>query len=369
VIDSSDVILQVLDARDPLGTRCSHVEKYLKENCPHKHLVLVLNKCDLIPVWATKRWVFTLAKEYPTVAVHASITKPFGKGTLIQLLRQFQRLHSDKSQISVGFIGYPNVGKSSIINMLRSKKVCKVAPIPGETKVWQYITLFKKIFLIDCPGVVTPAKDESEDNIVLKGVIRVENLLDPTVHIPALLERVKTEHIQKTYGVMEWKDSTDFLELYAHKTGKLLKKGEPDVVAVSKMILNDWIRGKIPFFIAPPEDELLEESESEEVILTAPTKDEAIALQKSKKKDSTFAGVRTEPRKKDVRQPTQVLSGLRVREEFQESADDSDDEMEYKSDISDSEEGDTSVGNTASEGGNKEDSESDDPNWEDLVEQ
>lgn len=118
VIDSSDVVIQVLDARDPQGkkvlsrcrthfkgTRCGHVEKYLKENCPHKHLVLVLNKCDLIPVWATKRWVFNLSKEYPTVAVHASITKPFGKGTLIQLLRQFQRIHSDKPQISVGFIG------------------------------------------------------------------------------------------------------------------------------------------------------------------------------------------------------------------------------------------------------------------------
>ena len=55
-------------------------------------------------------------------------------------------------QISVGMIGYPNTGKSSVINALRSKKVCNVAPIAGETKVWQYITLMKKIYLIDCPG-------------------------------------------------------------------------------------------------------------------------------------------------------------------------------------------------------------------------
>lgn len=46
----------------------------------------------------------------------------------------------DKKQISVGVVGYPNVGKSSIINTLRSKKVCKVAPIPGETKVRQLAT-------------------------------------------------------------------------------------------------------------------------------------------------------------------------------------------------------------------------------------
>lgn len=76
-----------------------------------------------------------LSKDYPTIAFHASLTNPFGKGAFIQLLRQFGALHKDKKQISVGFIGYPNVGKSSIINTLRSKKVCKVAPIPGETKV------------------------------------------------------------------------------------------------------------------------------------------------------------------------------------------------------------------------------------------
>lgn len=49
VIDSSDVVIHVLDARDPLGTRCRSVEKYLKEEAPHKHLIFVMNKCDLVP--------------------------------------------------------------------------------------------------------------------------------------------------------------------------------------------------------------------------------------------------------------------------------------------------------------------------------
>lgn len=51
VIDSSDVVIHVLDARNPLGTRCESVEKYIREECPHKHLIYVLNKCDLIPTW------------------------------------------------------------------------------------------------------------------------------------------------------------------------------------------------------------------------------------------------------------------------------------------------------------------------------
>lgn len=250
VIDSSDVILQILDARDPLGTRSPPVEKYLKTEKPHKNLIFVLNKVDLVPTWVTQRWVSILNKEYPTVAFHASLTHPFGKGSLINLLRQFGKLHSDKKQISVGFIGYPNTGKSSIINTLRSKKVCKVAPIAGETKVWQYITLMKRIFLIDCPGVVY-ASAETDAEKVLKGVVRVELVANPEDYVEDVLKRVKAEYLKKTYKLDDWTDYMDFLEKLAKRTGKLLKKGEPDTTAVAKMVLNDWQRGKLPFFVAP----------------------------------------------------------------------------------------------------------------------
>ena len=60
----------------------------------------------------------------------------------------------------MGVIGYPNTGKSSVINSLMGKKCCKAAPVPGETKVWQYIALMKRIFLIDSPGVVYDTGDD-----------------------------------------------------------------------------------------------------------------------------------------------------------------------------------------------------------------
>lgn len=254
VIDSSDVVVQVLDARDPMGTRSPHIETYLKKEKPWKHLIFVLNKCDLVPTWATKRWVAVLSQDHPTLAFHASLTNPFGKGAFIQLLRQFGKLHTDKKQISVGFIGYPNVGKSSVINTLRSKKVCNVAPIAGETKVWQYITLMRRIFLIDCPGVVYPSED-SETDIVLKGVVQVEKIKTPEDHIGAVLERAKPEYISKTYKIDSWENAEDFLEKLAFRTGKLLKGGEPDLRTVGKMVLNDWQRGRIPFFVKPPNAE------------------------------------------------------------------------------------------------------------------
>ncbi|KMQ90622.1 nucleolar gtp-binding protein 2 [Lasius niger] len=273
VIDSSDVVLQILDARDPMGTRSPPVEKFLKTEKPYKHLIFILNKVDLVPTWVTQRWVAILSKEYPTVAFHASLTHPFGKGSLINLLRQFAKLHVDKKQISVGFIGYPNTGKSSVINTLRSKKVCKVAPIAGETKVWQYITLMRRIYLIDCPGVVYPST-ETDTEKVLKGVVRVELVQNPEDYIASVLERVKPEYIRKTYKIDKWEDHVDFLEKLARRSGKLLKKGEPDIPIVARMVLNDWQRGKLPFYVPPVgfEEPLSEQATNKETVIAGDTR-------------------------------------------------------------------------------------------------
>ena len=99
VIDSSDVVIEVIDARDPLGTRCYHVEEFIRKEKPHKHLILILNKIDLIPKWAAKKWMQQLNKEMPTIAFHASIQHSFGKGSLINVLRQFAQLHKERQEV------------------------------------------------------------------------------------------------------------------------------------------------------------------------------------------------------------------------------------------------------------------------------
>ncbi|XP_049294746.1 nucleolar GTP-binding protein 2 [Anopheles funestus] len=299
VVDSADVLLQVLDARDPMGTRSKYIENFLRKEKPHKHLFFILNKVDLVPIWVTQRWVAILSKEYPTIAFHASLTHPFGKGALINLLRQIGKLHVDKKQISVGFIGYPNVGKSSVINALRSKKVCKVAPIAGETKVWQYITLMKRIFLIDCPGVVYPTA-ETDTEKVLKAVVRVELVNNPEDYIEEVLNRIRKEYIVKTYGVSEWTDHIDFLEQIARKMGKLLKKGEPDVTTVAKMILNDWQRGRLPFYVAPegfevPKSFHEQQRNHPEQVPTAEQNDMNQTVQGDDDQKSTYSGVTATP--------------------------------------------------------------------------
>ncbi|GMF06956.1 unnamed protein product [[Candida] boidinii] len=209
----------------------------------------------------TAAWVKHLSKDFPTLAFHASITNSFGKGSLIQLLRQFSVLHQDRKQISVGFIGYPNTGKSSIINTLRRKKVCQVAPIPGETKVWQYITLMKRIFLIDCPGIVPPSTKDTESDILFRGVVRVEHVSHPEQFIPDLLEKCQRKHLERTYEISGWKNSEEFIELIARKQGRLIKGGEPDETGVAKQVITDFNRGKIPWFVPPPEDKEIREGD------------------------------------------------------------------------------------------------------------
>ncbi|OSX66837.1 hypothetical protein POSPLADRAFT_1164062 [Postia placenta MAD-698-R-SB12] len=296
VIDSSDVILHILDARDPLGTLCESVLEFIRKEKAHKQVVLVINKCDLVPNWVTARYIQHLTPRYPTLAFHASPNHSFGKGSLIQLLRQFSQLHSDKKQISVGFVGYPNVGKSSVINTLKSGKVCTVAPVPGETKVWQYITLTKRIYLIDCPGIVPTSARDSQTSTVLKGVVRVEALATPSEHIPALMARVKPVYLSRTYGV-PLPDEADhttgwepekLLDTLARMKGRLLKGGEPDMEAVAKIMLSDWVRGRIPFFVPPPErPDALNEAEAKKAqraAIEARSKGKKVAAKDEEKK-------------------------------------------------------------------------------------
>ena len=89
--------------------------------------------------------------------------------------------------------------------------MCTVAPIPGETKHWQYVTLMKRIYMIDCPGVVYSTND-SECDIILKGVVRVENIEHTEDYVKTVLERCRSEYLEKTYGVKDWSDHLDFLK-------------------------------------------------------------------------------------------------------------------------------------------------------------
>ena len=121
----------------------------------------------------------------------------------------------------------------------------------------------KRIYLIDCPGVVPPSNNDTPEDILLRGVVRVENVQNPEQYIAALLKKVKPQHIERTYGIKDFDSPTHFLSLLARKGGRLLRGGEADVDGVAKMVLNDFLRGKIPWFTPPPVLEGQEEKDLE----------------------------------------------------------------------------------------------------------
>jgi nuclear GTP-binding protein len=119
----------------------------------------------------------------------------------------------------------------------------------------------KRIYLIDCPGVVVDTAGDTEIDSVLKGVVRAERLESPEDFIDAILEQVQRKHVAAQYGFVTkkddecgtWTSSVDLLEKIALKAGRLRKGGEPDIRSSAITIINDFQRGKLPHYVPPPE--------------------------------------------------------------------------------------------------------------------
>ena len=103
---------------------------------------------------------------------------------------------------------------------------------------------------------------DTETDSVLKGVVRAERLENPEDFVDAIQEAVRREHIAAQYNIDKkgWKTSTELLELIAKRAGRLLKGGEPCLRTAAIMLINDFQRGRLPHYVAPPE---LKEDEKE----------------------------------------------------------------------------------------------------------
>eukprot|EP01035_Chromulina_nebulosa_P021020 gene21020-27243_t len=276
VIEKSDVILLVLDARDPLGTRSSAIEDMVLSNY-RKKLVYILNKADLVPRDVLIGWLTYLRKLHPTVpfkcntqAQKGNLSRISGKVAkqddntlltssavgseeLISLLKNYCRVGDVKSIISVGIVGFPNVGKSSLINSLLRSRAVGVSSTPGFTKVSQEVILDKNIRLVDCPGVVFADGDSA--SVALRNCINVEEMIDFMTPIQAILDKCPQSYLMQLYTIPKFKpkDSMAFLALVAKTTGKLKKGGIPNIDAAAKGVLHDWNTGKIRFYCKPPQ--------------------------------------------------------------------------------------------------------------------
>lgn len=279
VVDAADVILEVCDSRDPLGTRCSEVSSIIREATGHKKHVLVLNKSDLVPRENLEAWLTYLRKFGPVIPFKASTQnqksnigrKKFNKfnktkeiqsspcvgaNLLMSLLANYCRNKDMKTSIRVGIVGIPNVGKSSIINSLKRRRACQVGATPGITRSMQEVEIDSNIKLIDSPGIIfqRPKNESPDEFFALKNAQHINTVQDPFPLACDILKRATVMYFCKLYDITEFKSPEEFLAKKAIKMGKLIRGGVPDVRSAARSVIHDWNIGKIKYLTHPPID-------------------------------------------------------------------------------------------------------------------
>lgn len=243
IIEQADIILEILDARFIEKTRNYSIEK--KAKSLGKILIYVLNKADLIDVnLIMENKELEDLKPY----IFLSCKDRRGTGTLRNMIK-IQAKKLDKESVSVGVIGYPNTGKSSIINLLIRKAVARTSSEAGFTKGIQKIKLASNLYLIDTPGII-PINENS--TIMRRDLIKHSEIGARTwnkVKEPEMIiDRLVKENpgvIEKYYKIKAQGDSEVLIEQLGRKIHYLKKGNLVDETRTARQILRDWQEGKI----------------------------------------------------------------------------------------------------------------------------
>jgi len=242
VIRKADILLEVIDARFPDETRNSEVERDIARS--KKPFIIVLNKCDLVSKETLEKTKSRLSQIAPTVFM--SIKDRFGTTMLRHKILETAGIKG--RDILVGSLGYPNTGKSSVINGVAGKHKASTSPISGHTKGVQLVNAGSRIMFLDTPGVI-PFGENDEDIQGLIGVKDATHLQNPIGVAMKIIEKMCAENktaLESFYHVkIEGEDSYDALILIGRQSNFLIKKGDVDETRAAVRIINDWQKGTL----------------------------------------------------------------------------------------------------------------------------
>ncbi|XP_014638558.1 PREDICTED: large subunit GTPase 1 homolog [Ceratotherium simum simum] len=383
VIERSDIVVQIVDARNPLLFRCEDLECYVKEIDDDKENVILINKADLLTAEQRSAWATYFEKEDVKVIFWSALAEAIqligdpkeqvngdaeeanttefensscneaeiprdetehllgrdslsrsevatsdeddseyedcqeeeeedwqtcseedstpeeeaggqdwkesrtvdseapGRSTLQkrqtrnfshlvskqELLEIFKELHTGKKvkdgQLTVGLVGYPNVGKSSTINTIMGNKKVSVSATPGHTKHFQTLYVEPGLCLCDCPGLVMPSFVSTKAEMTCNGILPIDQMRDHIPPVSLVCQNIPRYVLEATYGIniikpREDEDphrpptSEELLTAYGYMRGFMTAHGQPDQPRSARYILKDYVNGKLLYCHPPP---------------------------------------------------------------------------------------------------------------------
>ncbi|RYC59467.1 hypothetical protein CHU98_g6747 [Xylaria longipes] len=331
VIERSDLVVQIVDARNPLMFRSEDLENYVKDVDPSKKNLLLVNKADMMTTTQRKAWSkyfkekriayrffsASLAKELnearelePEEPLHGESSNPKTRqryqsdddeeiseeeaseeetneedetsgaplpdiaedDTRILTVEELEDIFVQQArdpddpdkQLEIGLVGYPNVGKSSTINALIGAKKVSVSATPGKTKHFQTIRLSDKVTLCDCPGLVFPNFATNKADLVCNGVLPIDQLREFTGPAALITHRIPQPFLEAIYGIhiktrpheeggTGIPTASELLAAYAKARGfKTQGVGQPDESRAARVVLKDYVSGKLLYVEPPP---------------------------------------------------------------------------------------------------------------------